>query len=65
MLYMQSPKIPKISAWHAVVLVLAACLASFSSRGMQCFAMAAGWFLVSSGVLIAVMLPIVAPTHQR
>ncbi|BDA51279.1 Amino-acid permease BAT1 homolog [Coccomyxa sp. Obi] len=49
---------------YAIVLVLVACVATFSTRGMQCFALAAGWFLVSSGVLIAVMLPIVAPTHR-
>ncbi|CAL8466365.1 g5901 [Coccomyxa elongata] len=49
---------------YAIVLVLAASMATLSSRGMQCFALAAGWFLVSSSVIIAVMLPIVAPTHS-
>ncbi|KAK9902713.1 hypothetical protein WJX75_003543 [Coccomyxa subellipsoidea] len=49
---------------YAIVLLLAGFVSTTSTRGMQRFALAAGVFLVCSGVVIVVVLPVVAPTHQ-
>jgi hypothetical protein len=49
---------------RAVILVLAGSVSSVSTVGVRCYSILAGMFLIASGVLMVVLLPIVAPVRQ-
>ena len=57
-------KVPCACARGAVILVLAGSVSSVSTVGVRCYSILAGMFLIASGILMVVLLPIVAPVRQ-